>query len=75
MLVLTLVSNRAARLAIVVVMVVFVTLLNAAFANTVRATNFGAIAAYVFPPRFRLFVTGMEIRPVTDYELGTLLLL
>lgn len=44
---LTLVSGKAVRLAIIVVLILLVSILNAAFANTVRATNFGAIAAYV----------------------------
>ncbi|KAH7084169.1 hypothetical protein FB567DRAFT_528514 [Paraphoma chrysanthemicola] len=43
---LTLVSSKKVRLAIIVVLIVLVSVLNAAFANTVRATNFGAIAAY-----------------------------
>jgi hypothetical protein len=44
---LTLVSRKAIRLAIIVTLILLVSILNALFANTVRATNFGAIAAYV----------------------------
>ncbi|KAH7388837.1 hypothetical protein BKA66DRAFT_569151 [Pyrenochaeta sp. MPI-SDFR-AT-0127] len=43
---LTLVSSKAARLSVIIVLIVVVSVLNAMFANTVRATNFGAIAAY-----------------------------
>ncbi|KAH8725999.1 hypothetical protein GQ44DRAFT_795282 [Phaeosphaeriaceae sp. PMI808] len=43
---LTLVPSKAARLAVIIILIVMVSLLNALFANTVRSTNFGAIAAY-----------------------------
>ncbi|KAF2117647.1 hypothetical protein BDV96DRAFT_399039 [Lophiotrema nucula] len=43
---LTLVSSRAVRLTMVILLIFFVSLLNVLFANTVRVTNFGAIAAY-----------------------------
>jgi hypothetical protein len=42
---LTLVSSKAIRLAIIIVLILLVSMLNVLFANTVRATNFGAIAA------------------------------
>ncbi|KAF2795878.1 hypothetical protein K505DRAFT_373597 [Melanomma pulvis-pyrius CBS 109.77] len=38
--------SKGVRLAVIVVLIVLVSLMNALFANTVRATNFGAIAAY-----------------------------
>ncbi|KAL6708381.1 hypothetical protein ACN47E_002644 [Coniothyrium glycines] len=43
---LTLVSSKGVRLAVIIVLIALVSVLNALFANTVRATNFGAIAAY-----------------------------
>ncbi|OAL43316.1 hypothetical protein IQ07DRAFT_685687 [Pyrenochaeta sp. DS3sAY3a] len=43
---LTLVKSRAARLAIIIVLIVLVSTLNVVFSHTVRAANFGAIAAY-----------------------------
>ena len=42
---LTLVHNKAARLSIIIVLIVLVSLLNSLFAHTVQATNFGAVAA------------------------------
>lgn len=42
---LTLVHGKAAKLAIVVILIVLVSLMNSLFANTVQATNFGAVAA------------------------------
>ncbi|KAH7110058.1 hypothetical protein B0J11DRAFT_544554, partial [Dendryphion nanum] len=43
---LTLVSSQAVRLAIIIILIGLVSILNTLFANAVRATNFGAIAAY-----------------------------
>ncbi|OAK99109.1 hypothetical protein IQ06DRAFT_378039 [Phaeosphaeriaceae sp. SRC1lsM3a] len=43
---LTLVTRKSIRLALIVLLILIVSTLNALFANTVRATNFGAIAAY-----------------------------
>jgi uncharacterized membrane protein YhaH (DUF805 family) len=42
---LTLVKNKIWKLMIVVVLILFVSLLSSLFANTARATNFGAVAA------------------------------
>jgi hypothetical protein len=42
---LTLVTSQTAKLAVIVVLILLVSLLNALFANTVQATNFGAVAA------------------------------
>ena len=42
---LTLVSNKTVRLALVISLIFFVSILNILFADTVRGTNFGAIAA------------------------------
>jgi hypothetical protein len=42
---LTLVTRKSVRLALIVILILIVSTLNALFANTVRATNFGAIAA------------------------------
>ncbi|KAF2124404.1 hypothetical protein P153DRAFT_401030 [Dothidotthia symphoricarpi CBS 119687] len=43
---LTLVSSKTLRLAIIVILIILVSIMNSLFANTVRATNFGAVAAY-----------------------------
>ena len=42
---LTLVHSKAARLGIIVGLIVLVSVLNSLFAHTVQATNFGAVAA------------------------------
>lgn len=52
---LTLVTRKSIRLALIVLLILIVSTLNALFANTVRATNFGAIAAYVDPSAASLF--------------------
>lgn len=41
----TLVSSRAVRLTVVILLIFLVSLLNVMFADTVRLTNFGALAA------------------------------
>ena len=42
---LTLVHSKAARLSIIISLIVLVSVLNSLFAHTVQATNFGAVAA------------------------------
>lgn len=44
---LTLVTSRAARLGIILALIITVSTLNVVFPHAVRAANFGAIAAYV----------------------------
>ncbi|KAF2810806.1 uncharacterized protein BDZ99DRAFT_475685 [Mytilinidion resinicola] len=44
---LTLVTDNTVRIAVVLILIFIVSLLNALFANTARASNFGAVAAYV----------------------------
>lgn len=54
---LVLVSSKAARLGIAIVLIVCVSALNAIFSNTMRAKNFEAIAAYVSKLQSKRFLS------------------